>query len=314
MSPVEPVDLCVPIYLNQKIVFDLLAMLEDGFSQLSTVKTSTSESDTQKSGYGGSVGASNIFAFLGVSLKGERSKEKGTTGQHEATAERIHTPNSLFFKLRSLLKESELITKVEKLEDIEGLSAGCIVEFRALLRKNPLVDYIETFKRIPVLVDLAAEESQAQQTGNSGKKGKGKKPAVATPNPKQQQGAAYQQMETMETALKESDALEVIGEMLDIPNASAVLSTNVEYFNDRNASEMVDGEFRVLGKTVKVVGQDSNESINLLRKTAFGRFHSEVFDELSKVALGVQEMIDLPEFKVEIVGPAIQVIPIAIFI
>src|SRR5215207_6866227 len=122
MNPVEPTDLCVPIYLNQKIVFDLLAMLEDGFSELSTINTSTSESDAQKSGYGGSVGASNIFAFLGVSLKGERSKEKGSTEQQEATAERIHTPNSLFFKLRSLLKDNELITKVEKLEDIEQLT------------------------------------------------------------------------------------------------------------------------------------------------------------------------------------------------
>jgi hypothetical protein len=65
----EPTDFCVPIYLNQKIVFDVLAMLEDGFSQLSTVTTSASESEATKSGYSGSVGASNVFAFLGISLR-----------------------------------------------------------------------------------------------------------------------------------------------------------------------------------------------------------------------------------------------------
>jgi len=83
----EPTDLCVPIYLNQKVVFDLLAMLEDGFSQLHTVKTSTSESDAQKNSYGGSIGLSQFVAFLSVSMRGDRSKEKSAQDQQEATAE-----------------------------------------------------------------------------------------------------------------------------------------------------------------------------------------------------------------------------------
>ena len=93
----EPLDLCVPIYLNQKVVFDLLAMLEDGFSQLHTVKTSTTESDAQKDAYGASAEVSQWVSFLSVSLKGDRSKEKSTQDQQEATAEKVHTPNSLFF-------------------------------------------------------------------------------------------------------------------------------------------------------------------------------------------------------------------------
>ena len=65
----ESIDLCVPIYLNQQIVFDLLAVLEGGFSQLSTIKTSTIEAESQKSGIGASIGLINIFAFLRVSFK-----------------------------------------------------------------------------------------------------------------------------------------------------------------------------------------------------------------------------------------------------
>lgn len=34
-------NLCIPIYLNDKIVFDLLAIIEDGFSKVSEITTSS---------------------------------------------------------------------------------------------------------------------------------------------------------------------------------------------------------------------------------------------------------------------------------
>src|SRR4051812_32379429 len=75
---------------------------------------------------------------------------------------------------------------------------------------------------------------------------------------------------------------------------------------------MVDGDFRVLGKVVRVVDSDSEESINLLRKTAFGSLNSDLFDELSRIVEKAEGKLYLPDFATEIVGPAIQVMPIAI--
>src|SRR5215217_2421430 len=145
MEQIESTDLCVPIYLNQKIVFDVLTMLEDGFSHLNTFKTSTSESETQRSGIGGSIGAGNVFALLNVSLKGDRSKDKGNQQQTESTVQKVHTPTSLFFKLRSMLQDRSLVEQIEGLKEVERLRSGQFVEFRALLRKNPLFEYLDTF-------------------------------------------------------------------------------------------------------------------------------------------------------------------------
>lgn len=309
-------DLCVPIYLNQKIVFDVLAMLEDGFSQLSTVTTSASESEATRSGYGGSVGASNVFAFLGVSLKAERGKDKGVQGQQEATVEKVHTPTSLFFKLRSLLDQESLIERVTKIDDVKQLESGQFVEFKAVLRKNPLFDYVDTFKQILEIADLAPEQENTAQKlgGNSGRKGnKSKSPQPK--EPKSQDTPIYQQMDILRTALTQFDSLEMIGEMLDASPARSVLSTNLEYFNDKDASEIIDGEFRVLGKVVRVIHPNSGSTINLLRKTAFGRFNSELFDELSDALSDAGDAgIELPDFITEIEGPAIQVMPVAIFV
>lgn len=311
MEPNEPSDLCVPIYLNQKIVFNVLAVLEDGFSQLSTIRTSASDTQDQQSNYGGSIGASNVFALFGISLKGERSKVKGTQEQQEATVEKVHTPASLFSKLRSLLKTRSLIERIESLEDIEKLSSGSFVEFRAILRKNPLFEYIETFKQILEIADLFPNELEETPQTNRSKK---KKPA-RSPQPKSQESPIYQQMEGLQQALTQNDSMEMIGELLDIPSAKAVLSTNLEYFGDRNASEIIDGEFIVLAKVVRVVEPESKATINLLRKTAFGRFGSQLFDELSETTTEIEEAgIDLPRLVTEIEGPAIQAIPVAIFV
>lgn len=115
-------------------------------------------------------------------------------------------------------------------------------------------------------------------------------------------------------ALAQAGSLEIIGELLDVPSAKAVLSTKPEFFSDQNASEIIDGEFRVLGKVTRVVKTDSEESINLLRKTSFGHMDSSVFDQLGDAFQDEEENgVRFPELVTEIEGPALQVIPIAIF-
>ncbi len=66
-----PSDYCVPVYLNQAVVFDLLAIVEDGFAHVSTIKTAESSKNKGEAG----VGATNVFALLGISLKTERGAE-----------------------------------------------------------------------------------------------------------------------------------------------------------------------------------------------------------------------------------------------
>ncbi len=307
----ESIDLCIPIYLNQQVVFDLLAVLEDGFSRLSTLKTSTSESDTQKSGLGASIGVSNVFALLGVSFSAERGKEKGTQEQSEITQEKVHTPTSLFAKLRLKLREQNLLRSVKTQEEIGKLASGEFVEFKALLRKNPLVDTIEGFKQ---MMEIALLFTSGSNTSTTLKQIKGsKQPKVRNQDPNT---IIMQQMDGMLTALTQGNSIEIIGELLDISGVKSVLTARLDFFSEGNATEIIDGEFRVLGKVVRVVMPDSGESINLLRKTTLGRFGRKTLDQLSE-GFDNSELeeagINFPKLITEIEGPALQVIPIAIF-
>jgi len=316
-NKLEASDLCVPIYLNQKIVFDVLAMLEDGFSHLNTIKTSASETETRKSGFGGSIGASNVFALLNISLKGDRSKDKGSQQQTESTVEKVHTPTSLFFKLRSMLKYESLIKEVEILDDVESLNSGQFVEFRALLRKNPLFEYLDTFIQVLKFADLApGQNNQVTKGGTPAGRGKGKQASGAKQSQSEHKRTLKQIEDFKEALTPESESLEVVGEIRDAWPAKAVISTSLEFFNDGEANEIIDGEYRVLGKVVRVVGSDSEQAINLLRRTALGKFDSEMIDEhlINPQKTVKVPGMSLPDLDTRIEGPAIQVIPMAIFV
>jgi len=294
-NELNPLDLPVPIYLNQQIVFDHLAVLEGGFSQLSTIKTSEAEAGTTSTTAGGGIGASNVFALLGVSLKGERSKEKESREEREVSMERIHTPTSLFAKLRLMLGDAKLLSPLTDDEGMGALKPGDFVEFRAILRRNPLVEAVQSMKEA---LDFAAPFAPGQ-TG---------------PKAQRQPEVPVKKMMALLDALTEGSSLELVGELLDVTGVRAVLSTRLEYFSDRNASEVIDGEFRVLGKPVRVIPSGSDDSINLLRKTKFTLFGPTLLDQLNEaLAKATQAGLSLPKIETEIHGPAIQIVPIAIF-
>lgn len=304
----QPTDLSIPIYLNQQVVFDLLAVLDDGFSRLSTIKTSASESETNKYGIGASIGVSNVFALLGVSFSGERGKEKGSQDQIEISQEKVHTPTSLFAKLRLKLQELKLLRSIDSSESLGELASGEFVEFRALLRKNPLVETIESFKQLMEMAILFQGENASVQKGGQPK---GKQPQ--NPNTALMK-QLMEQMDVMLAALNQSNSIELIGELLDAPEVRAVLTARPDFFSQGSTAEIIDGEFRILGKVTRVVASDSGETINLLRKTTFGRIDRRLFDKLPQALVGMETVgLRSAELVTEIQGPALLVIPIAIF-
>src|SRR5690349_11991969 len=99
----------VPLYLNQKYVFSVLAMMEGGYAQLQSVKATRTDQEERTNKLSGEVGVTNAFAFLGIKLGGERASEKKTGGSEEVSTERVHTPDSLFARLREKLYQQHLI-------------------------------------------------------------------------------------------------------------------------------------------------------------------------------------------------------------
>ena len=154
----------IPLYLNQKYVFDILAMMENEFHQLETIKTNQNEQQDESKKYSGKIGLRNVFALIGVSFSPERATKTQASEAKEVTVEKVHTPNSLFSRMREQLYEQNLIVS-SKLSDVKS---GDFVEFKITLRKNPLTDALESVKALWQLA-LSFQEPQTQQ-GQKSKK------------------------------------------------------------------------------------------------------------------------------------------------
>lgn len=288
--------LIVPVYINEKIVLDMIAIIEDGFSMVSQVNyTEYKEGNSnQKVEAGFSTAPTLLGKLLKINMSGELSRN-GKKGENETVSiERIHTNVSLFSKFRSYLFESNL---VKNINDFKELKEGDFIEIEGQLEKNPLIESLESFVN---LMHMAEIFSDKQQPGN-GKKSQ------------RQNGREKTIVQQMDSFIKELTHSGTIDFVLSDEHANAVLSVQEQYLANDNISEIIGGRFKVLGKVISVC-RDEEDNIDLLRKTSLANLSEEIKTEiLSTFNSDKMSQFKLPEMKTKIKGPAVIVIPVAIY-
>ena len=297
-------DLPITLYLNQRLTFDLLAVLQGGFSRLATVQTTSTGGTSTKASGEAQLGASNVFAFLGVKLRGQGSREAEERESENTTQDFVHTPASLFAQLRRELQDRELVRYVSSSSDLTGIRPSEFVEFEATLRRSPLIEILDSIAKLMPLIKLANAGTQVgSQEGqrSSRKSGKGQ-------SRQDEFSATVNQIDLLRNAATADGSQDLVAEF---GSMRVVLTTDQDYFIDPSMNDTIDGTFRVFGKATRVI-TDDNERISLLRKTALGKFGT-----ISEAIAPIMENMEDSGFggpvETEIPGPTMQVIPIAIF-
>lgn len=296
MKKIEKNSLIVPIYINEKIVLDMLAILEDGFSMVSQVNYSEHKENnsTKKVEAGVSTSATILSKLLKINIGGEYD-HAGNNGENESVSkEKVHTNVSLLSKFRDYLACSKLLIANREFLDIQ---VGDFIEIEGELQKNPIINYLELFIDLFRMADVFSEEAQL-----------GKK--TQSNNQKQKDNNTVKQIKSFVDELKHSGTIDFI---LTSDLGTVVLSAQEQYLSNDNISEIIGGRFRVLGKVISLC-KDSTESIDLLRKTSLSILSDDLLEEMF---VGFKneslKQFNLPELKTKIPGPAIIVIPIAIY-
>lgn len=294
----KPSDLPVPIYLNQRIVLDLLATIEDGFSHFTNVQTSTSAGAASDQAAKAGLGVSNVFALLGVSIEGSRSKQSSQSRQRNETTERVHTPVSLFARLRSLLQEGGVVLDLGPDSGVDSVMPGTFVEFPASLAVNPIIDALDGFIQIMDFAKMFEDQPQSAP---------GKKRA-SSPNDQ-----IRNQITSLRKKVETGDSIDIVATVSAPAALRAVLGADKNFFSGALLADVDDGEYRVLGKVSRVL-KDEADSISLLRKTSLGSFTGSVTDQLLEAFKSIDSTnIRMPKMEFEIHGPVLQIVPIAIF-
>ncbi len=292
-------ELIIPVYLNQRVVFDMIAMLQGGIATVTRVTSTESSSASDKQQYGATFGLNKALStLLRIDVSGNREKRKDDLLGTQTNEEKVHTPASMFQMLRRCLVADN---KLSFMDDKYEPEIRQIVEFTAPLRKNPIIQTMDTFVG---LMNMAILFSQPSPQG----KHKGQKSQTPDTNK-----AIKAQMEQFLESLKAGDTVDIVTDTLSC-GYRAVITLEREFLNDPTMSDLVDGHFKVLGKVIRVINDDK-DSINLIRKTALSAMPEKI---LNDALAGLSELsktqgFKIPSMELEVKGPVLQVLPIAIF-
>ena len=270
--------LIIPVYINEKIVLDMLAIIEDGFSMVSQINyTEHKESSSaQKVDAGISTSAPILSKFLKIDVSGGLSHE-GNKGENEnVIKEKVHTNVSLLSKFRGFLVENKILKSDLNFSEVR---VGDFIEVEGELQKNPIINYMDSFIDLFRMADIFTEKTQL---GNR----------TQAKNQKQKEDEVVKQIKSFTDELKHSGTIDFI---LSDVKGTTVLSVQEQYLANDNISEILGGHFKILGKVISICKED------LL---------NELFAELKTDDM---KQFNLPELRTKIESPAVIVIPIAIY-
>ena len=288
--------LMIPVYINEKIVLDMLAIIEDGFSTVSQVNYTehNEKTSSQKADIGVSTSATILSKLLKINIGGELTHSGNNAENKNDSQEKIHTNVSLFSKFRNLLIDEKML-KTDF--DIINMKIGDFIEVEGELQKNPLIDCMDKFVEIFRMVEIFSERPEL------GKKTQAKAQ-------KQENNNIVKQIKSFVDELKHSGTIDFI---LSDDKGAVVLSAQEQYLSNDNISELLGGRFKILGKVI-AVHKEKSDSIDLLRKTSLSVLSDDFIKEMfAGLKTEDMEQFNLPELKTKIDGPAVIVIPVAIY-
>lgn len=289
--------LIIPIYINEKIVLDMLAIIEDGFSMISQVNYTEHKENTsvQKVDAGISTSATLLNKLLKIDISGEMSHTKNKDENENVVKEKIHTNVSLLSKFRSFLVEQDILKSNLNFSEMK---VGDFIEIEGELQKNPIIDYMDNFIDLSRMADIFIEKSQLGD----------KTQAKAQ---KQKENDVIKQIKEFTNELKHSGTIDFI---LSDNKGKIVSSVQEQYLTNDNISEIIGGHFKILGKVISIC-REEKENIDLLRKTSLSILSEDILNKMvSALKTGDIELFNLPKLQTKIKDPAAIVIPIAIYV
>ena len=282
--------LIIPVYINEKIVLDMLAIIEDGFSMVSQINYTehTENNSVQKADAEISTSTTLLSKLLKIDVSGGLSHE-GNRGQNEnIIKEKVHTNVSLLSKFRSFLVEQKILKSDL---DFSKMQVGDFIEVEGELQKNPIINYMDSFIDLFRMVDIFTEQPQTKKS-------------------KPREDETVTQIKSFAEELKHSGTIDFI---LSDEKGTTVLSVPEQYLANDNISEIIGGHFKVLGKVISICKEDT-ENIDLLRKTSLTILQEDLLNDMfSGFKTEDMKQFNLPELKTKIISPAVIVIPIAIY-
>lgn len=287
----------IPFYLNQRIVYDTLAIINDGFTELYNVSNANNNSSSLEGNISSKIDTvGNPLTLMSASITSDIKGINSNENERKEEFKKVHTPTSLFSKVYRHLNYCGMIKKLEKEEDIDELKSGDFVEFYTKLSIDTTEEIFRKMKKMCNIGEIFTS------FGNQDKEYKN----------------------TIKIFQSIGEKIEKLLNFLDIQNekikyfVGKIGNKNIAIKVDKNNiidadyDQIKNGDFRIVGKILEVV--EDGEKISLNRESVLGLLKEDGLNPIKEAfkAMG-NTMFEIPEEIIdEIEGKTIIVVPIVI--
>lgn len=306
----------MPIYLNKFLVLELYSFFIDGTIESTSIRLSHDNLGAfkfQKSNKNGETSSGKISGSKSISgIEKEcnftndcsnstsnefvGNLEGRNTNKNEITLKKISTNFSTFNNLRDIMIKDNMFKEITQEHIInKKVKCGEYVEFKAIIESinllndvNNLIDILESYD-CKELDKLIKEKTYTNYS------------------------VILKELKLLSSYLCKNNTINMI---MNMSQSHAVLNVNLNYFSDKNSYvyDTCDAECRIFGKVIRT--PVNNENICLLSKTGMTNYYREFLESLQPYLeiLNENHIITPKSFIVDVEFPAIQVIPIAMYI
>lgn len=302
----QQVPLIHPIYLDVPMLVSFAAAVQGGLSLASEVTEEKKRTGSMSGNVSAEFSLSNLFKSLFES--GAKVNAEGAVGgetQLVRKESRAYTEASIAIILYHQLKAKRgSIFEISKLGDLEGLPIGALVELPGVIEKNTIDSIIDFAAAVDILSGMAADQLQTAGSQQKSKQG-------FTPKPKQLKTEVGRIADCLDQDRKRTPISNVILRTTESLGLGVVVSLRTANLRDLTLSELHKNDVRVVGKITRRI--PANESMVSFENYGMAMLDRETLTALfSGISSADGVVAELGEFVVK--GPAIQVLPLMIFV
>jgi len=289
----QPVSLIHPIYLDVPMMVSFAAAIEGGIAFDSEVTETEADQKGKKSSIKGRFGLSALFESLfdaGLEAEGQTTNE--ISKNQIKKEQRAHTESSIAILLYdSLSNKQGYLVQPTSIKELETLKQGTLIELAGKVEKNAVDSIIDYIDVLSILSSL--NTSGTKRDTNESRK-------------------TLQNIRNSLDQDRQRTPLSNIILRCDTPsNLSAVVTLRTENLRDLTLSELDQNNVRIVGKVTRSIGE--GEKMSTFENYGLSLVLPDTLNQAFS-SMANSEGLKVKFSDVEVEGPAIQVLPLMIFV
>lgn len=289
------IPLIIPLYLNQRIVYDTLAILNNGFTELYNVSNSNLNEVQKENNVSGELNVKgNPLTLMSAKIDSNISSKRGTVEKNHEDFTKVHTPASLFFQVYKYLNESGSLLNIESKNDFKIIKSGDFIEFKSNLVINTIEEGFRNALKMSNIGELFSSFGATP---------------VDIKNKKIFSGVKKNLSELTKYLDFENEKIKYM--LGSVDGEKLIVKIDRENIINADYDQISHGDFKIVGKVLEIIPE--GKIINLNRESVLGLIKSETLlpiktaiESMKNTMFAYEDIVD------EIKGPVIIIVPIVI--